>query len=87
MSQSDKLLKRLFQRQPPKDFTYNELISLMKHFGYEVHQGSGSRISFGPNDDGDRVHMHAPHGAGENALKKYQIEQIKKFLQKEGMMK
>lgn len=31
--------------------------------------------------------LYAPHGATENALKKYQIEQIKAFLEKEGLLK
>lgn len=87
MSRFEKLLERLFQKQYPKDFTFNELVFLMKHFGYDVRQGSGSRVSFGPNDFGDRLFLHVPHGSTENVLKKYQVEQIKDFIKKEGILK
>lgn len=87
LTQKDKLLGRLFQNPYPRDFTYGELLTLMKQCGYQVRQGNGSRISFGPNAVGNRLFLHAPHGATENALKKYQIEQIKAFLEKEGLLK
>lgn len=87
MTQKDKLLGRLFQNPYPRDFTYGELLTLMKQCGYQVRQGNDSRISFGPTAVGNRLFLHAPHGATENALKKYQIEQIKAFLEKEGLLK
>ena len=45
MSKKDKLIERL--RTVPKDFTYEELVSLLKYFGFEeVKSGktSGSAV-------------------------------------------
>jgi hypothetical protein len=44
MSQKEKLIKRLFSHS--KDFTYNELKSLLLSFGYKEVQGAGSRVCF-----------------------------------------
>ena len=34
MSKKDKLIKRLLEK--PKDFTFDELVSLLIYFGYEL---------------------------------------------------
>jgi len=44
MSKSTKALARLQSR--PKDFTWAELQTIMKHFGYEEKKGGGSRRKF-----------------------------------------
>ena len=44
MSKFEKLVVRFLSR--PKDFTYNELIKLLKGFGYIEIQGAGSRVVF-----------------------------------------
>lgn len=36
MSKKDKLISRLLQR--PKDFTFNEMVSLLGYLGYELNQ-------------------------------------------------
>ena len=67
MTKTDKLLSRLLSR--PRDFTYDELRSLLSGFGYEeVTSGrtSGSRVAF--------IRLHKPHPAP--ALKRYQVEAI-----------
>ena len=52
MSQKEKLWERLFHDPYPRDFTYNELMTLLSQMGYVVKQGRGSRIAFGPDPDG-----------------------------------
>ena len=56
------------------DFTWQELVTLLKFLGFEEIQGSGSRVKF---DDGIAEHMinlHRPHPG--NRLKRYAIKQI-----------
>jgi hypothetical protein len=75
MSKGEKLVKRLLSK--PKDFTYNELKSLLSHLGYVESQSgktSGSRVAFINEKDKHIIRMHKPHPGNE--LKKYQIEQL-----------
>lgn len=78
MSRKQKLLDRFLSM--PTDFHFDELVRLLKHFGYcEVRKGktSGSRVKF-VNKDGVPIILHKPHPDG--ILKNYQIRQIKEFL-------
>jgi len=75
MSKGEKLVKRLITK--PNDFTYNELKSLLVHFGYVESQSgktSGSRVAFTNEKDKHIIRLHKPHPGNE--LKKYQIEQL-----------
>ncbi len=71
MSKKDKLKNKLLSGS---DFTWQELVTLLKFLGFEEVQGSGSRVKF---DDGIAEHMinlHRPHPG--NSLKRYAIKQI-----------
>lgn len=86
MSKRDKLLERLLNK--PKDFTYNELKTLLSGFGYEEdHSGktSGSRIKFINYHTKKIISLHKPHP--DNTLKSYQIDDILEELQKQGVIK
>ncbi len=75
MSRNDKLLKRLQSR--PRDFTYDELVTLLHGLGYlEEYKGrtSGSRVAFIHGETLHVIRFHKPHPGNE--LKLYQIEQI-----------
>jgi len=74
MSKSKKLQDRLLSR--PKDFTFDELVTLLGHFGYsEVRSGKtgGSRVAFA-NEAQDYIRLHKPHP--RNILKPYQINNL-----------
>jgi len=74
MSKAKKLLARLLKR--PNDFTFEELITLLGHFGYyETRSGktSGSRVIF-INSTQDYIRLHKPHP--RNILKPYQINSL-----------
>ena len=65
MSSYDKLLARL--KRLPKDFTMDELRTIMKHNGYQESQRgktSGSAIKFYRLSDGRTVNFHKPHPEG-----------------------
>ena len=73
MSKKHKLTERLLLY--PKDFTFDQLITLLGHFGYyitKVGKTGGSRVTFTNGDD--YIRLHKPHP--RNILKAYQIEDI-----------
>jgi hypothetical protein len=70
----------------PKDFTWEDLVSLLSGFGFEeVSTGKtgGSRRRF-LNDTGVIITLHKPHP--QNILKRYQIQQIIEILQGEELL-
>lgn len=84
MSKKEKLISRLLQR--PKDFTWNELRSLLKSLGYkEIKTGKsgGSRRRF-IHDSAATISLHEPHP--QNTLKRYAIDQIIEVLEQENLI-
>jgi len=81
MSKKDKLLERLTGM--PKDFTFDELQSLLEHLGFETSnkgRASGSRVKF--KKDNIPIILHKPHPGNE--LKEYQLKEIIKILKENG---
>lgn len=78
MSKKEKLIARLLNR--PKDFTYDEVRSLLCALGFEERnkgKTSGSRIEYVKGKD--TILLHKPHPSG--VLKPYQVKQIIDTLQ------
>jgi hypothetical protein len=74
LSKKEKLVARLLSR--PTDFTFQELSTLLRYFGFtEVGSGKtgGSRVAF-VDDSGDYIRLHRPHP--RNILKPYQVGDI-----------
>jgi predicted RNA binding protein YcfA (HicA-like mRNA interferase family) len=78
MSKKEKLLRRIMEKPPRKDITYDELETLLSSMGYEKIEGSGSRVSFYHSDKDHVIELHKPHPGNE--LKLYQILKIQKKL-------
>ena len=86
MTRQDKLLNRFLSK--PCNFTYNEMIKLLKGFGYqEVRSGktSGSRVAFINSAKRHIIRLHKPHP--KNILKKYQLDLIEEELKKQEILK
>ena len=84
MSKKQKLLARLQKR--PKDFTWDELSSLLASLDYrEVKTGKtgGSRRRF-VHQILPTLTLHKPHP--QNTLKRYAIDQILEVFEKEGIL-
>lgn len=84
MSKKDKLLARFLSR--PTDFSFDELATLLGHFGYLYARGGktgGSRVSF-TDGKGDYFRIHKPHP--RNTLKLYQIDDIIVSLAERGLL-
>jgi hypothetical protein len=72
MTKLEKLTTRFQTR--PKDFTYNELTTILRGLGYKESQGSGSRVVFFNEKLKHSIKLHKPHPG--NLLKKYQIDLV-----------
>jgi hypothetical protein len=84
MSKKDKLVKRFLSR--PKDFTWQELITMLEGFGFTQQTAgktSGSRVRFS-HKTLPPIILHKPHPA--KILKRYQADQIIELLKNEGLL-
>lgn len=80
MSKKDKLIDRLLKI--PKDFTFDEMESLLSYFGYQLKQGgSGSGVKFIKVGSDEVINFHKPHPNG--ILKRYVLEQVIEKLRKD----
>ncbi len=84
MGRKEKLLARLQER--PKDFTWDELTSVLKSLGYVQRKSGktcGSRVKF-VHSSAPTITLHKPHPA--NIVKIYVIEDILELLKNEEMI-
>lgn len=79
MSKKDKLLNRI--KTLPKDFTFNELETLLTHLGFEINnkgKTSGSRVKFYHNEKKIQFLAHKPHPT--NIIKEKLLKSIVEYL-------
>jgi len=84
MTKRDKLIQRFLAL--PSDFTWQELATLLRGFGYEQVSGGksgGSRAKF-LHETLPPISLHKPHPA--SVLKRYQLEQIADVLSEGGLI-
>lgn len=84
MSRKEKLIKRLLSR--PKDFSWDELVSLLTALEFEettTGKTGGSRRRF-IHRTGVVLSLHKPHP--HNILKRYQLVQVIELLQGEDLL-
>lgn len=85
MGKKDKLLSRLLSN--PKDFTFDELTTLLKGLGYEISNAggtSGSAMKFINPLDGHIIRLHKPHPSP--MLKQYLVKFIVSELRNGGYL-
>ena len=82
MSKLSKVKERLAQF--PRDFTWDELVMVLSHLGYETKNGDGSRRSFIHNVTGHRICLHEPHP--KNIVKQYALRLVVEALTEQGLM-
>lgn len=82
MTKLEKLRSWFLSR--PQDFTYNELLRLLKGFGYREQQGSGSRMIFYIESINHSIKLHKPHPG--NTLKRYQMDLMTQELKQKGLL-
>lgn len=85
MTKKVKLLDKLTRKPIPKDFTKNELDTLMKQCGCTKFQGGrGSGIRYYHNDTKRILQFDGPHPGNE--LYQYHIKETIKFLKDIGII-
>lgn len=82
MAAIDKLVERL--RTIPADFTWDELVKLLKHFGYAEKKGKGSRRKF-TGEGLPSISLHEPHP--KKVVKRYALREVYATLKNEGLLK
>jgi hypothetical protein len=85
MSRTEKLLQRLLSI--PKDFTWDELVTLLHYFGFaELKKGKtgGSRRKF-VDDKKNIISLHKPHPG--NIVKAYALKQVIELFAEKGYIK
>lgn len=85
MGKKEKLINHL--KSKPKDFTFDELETLLGYFSYsKTNKGktSGSRVIFTSSENRPAIMLHKPHPGNE--LKLYQVQQIIEILKQEGLI-
>ena len=86
MGSKDKLVERF--KKKPKDFTYEETLSLLAHFGYQEHtkgSTSGSRVRFKNEQTGAWIDIHRPHPG--SIMKEWMVKTIYQHLKNNGLIK
>lgn len=82
MSKHLKLLARF--KSNPADFRWEELVSLLEHYGFaEVQKKGGSYRCF-VSSAGQKLFLHKPHP--RNIVKRYALKQIEEKLTNYGVL-
>ena len=84
MSKIEKIVLKF--KSKPSDFTFDELIKLLRYYGYSLSnkgKTSGSRVIF-TNPTHQDICIHRPHK--RNYLLQYQINIIEKILNAEKLL-
>jgi len=76
MTKLDKLITRFKSR--PSDFSWDELVTLLKRLGFEELQGNGSRVKFFHKKFNCLIQLHKPHPA--KTLKHYMVREVLNML-------
>ena len=85
MSRHQKLIEKFLSS--PKDFSYDELKTILKRLGYQEMEGgktSGSRVAFHNPDTRHIIRLHKPHPS--RTLKGYQLDLILEELKTWGVL-
>jgi ribosomal protein L24E len=82
MSKQEKALLRL--RSKPKDFTWQELMTLMTSLSFALEKAGGSGRKFVRAQTGAVLFIHEPHP--DKTLKAYQVKDVLDILKREGFL-
>ena len=83
MSKKDKLIDKLLKK--PKDFTFDEMESLLSYFGYELKQGgTGLGVKIIKDGSNEVINFHKPHSNG--VLRRYILDQVIEKLIKDNLL-
>lgn len=81
MSKATKLRKRLLSI--PKDFTWDELVIVVKGYGFEERTDSGGSRRCFVSSKGQKIFLHEPHP--HNTVKAYALREVVSSLKEFGI--
>jgi hypothetical protein len=85
MGRKEKLIERF--KKLPKDFTFEEVETMMSYFGYFRHNKgatSGSRIRFFCQDKNSFIDLHRPHPG--SIMKEWMMKRLYLYLKENGLI-
>lgn len=81
-SKHRKILEAIFARPTTATLKFVDIEKALMALGAELHESEGSRIKLVLG--GDAWHAHRPHPGKE--AKKYQVESVREFLERNGVI-
>lgn len=84
MSRIQKLIDEFTRRPSPKDFPWDDVVKILRHFGYSEIEGAGSRKKF-IHTGKHKILLHKRHP--DSTLLAYQIEAVIEALTAQGHLK
>ncbi|MCH5343090.1 MAG: type II toxin-antitoxin system HicA family toxin [Acetatifactor sp.] len=82
MSRKDKLVNRPLNKT--KDYTFDEMVSLLSYYGFELKPRAGFGVKFIKDGSSQVINFHKPHPSG--VLKRYVLKQVIEKLRKDGLL-
>jgi len=79
MSKQDKLMAKLERKPSPKDFRWDDLLTLARRLGFSEHCNGGSHYTF-QHESGYTFTMSKTHPSG--LLKTYQVDDVLEAFQR-----
>lgn len=80
MSKAEKLITKFASTRGL--FPWSDLVAMLTALGFDIEQGSGSRVRF--VKDGLVIKLHKPHPGNE--IKAYAVKQVQQTLKSEGLL-
>jgi hypothetical protein len=85
MASIEKLLEKLNSRPTPRNFPWDDLVTLLRKLGYRELSGGGSRRKFIHQETQHTISLHEPHPGRD--LKAYQVRLVIESLKEVGLAK
>jgi hypothetical protein len=85
MGSKEKIAERF--KKKPKDFTFEETVTLLAYFDYTVHNKgatSGSRVRFKNKETDMYIDIHRPHPG--SIMKEWMVKAIYQHLKNNGLI-
>lgn len=84
MAQADKIIEKFKAKPTPSNVKWDELVLALKHLGYTVILGKGSRRKFYCAEKDNVISLHKPHPGNE--VKPCYIKAVRETLEEIGLI-
>ena len=84
MAQAEKIIEKIKTKPTPSNVKWDELVLALKHLGYRVILGKGSRRKFYCVDKDHVISLHRPHPGNE--VKPCYVKDVREKLEEIGLI-